>query len=108
MNNQQNNREYCELCGVECECTKHHLIPQSRIRNKYKDIKEDPSNLIWICRSCHDHIHSTFDNTQLRDIYNTKEKLLESEEMQKFIKWKIKHPDFKGHSKMSNERKRKS
>lgn len=97
--------DICELCGVKCKCTKHHLIPVSRVRNKYKDIKEDPLNLLWVCRSCHDQIHSCFDNTQLRDLYNTKEKLLASYEMQKFIAWKKKHPEFNGHSKMSNQRK---
>ena len=97
----------CELCGCDADLTAHHLIPKVKAKNKYREIKDDPSNLIWICRSCHDQIHAIFDNTQLRDIYNTKDKLLSSNEMQKFIKWKIKHPEFKGHSKMSNERKRK-
>lgn len=96
----------CELCGLPCELTKHHLIPQARIRNKYKAIKEDPSNLLWICRSCHDQIHSLWDETTLRDLYNTKEKLLSAPEMKKFIVWKRKHPDFSGHSKMSNARRR--
>ena len=103
----QDNIQRCELCGLECEPTKHHLIPQSRIRNKYKEIKEDPSNLLWICRSCHDQIHSLWDESTLRDLYNTKDKLLDAPEMQKFIKWKIKHQDFTGHSKMSNDRKRR-
>ena len=103
----QDNIQRCELCGLECEPTKHHLIPQSRIRNKYKEIKEDPSNILWICRSCHDQIHSLWDESTLRDLYNTKDKLLAAPEMQKFIKWKIKHPDFNGHSKMSNDRKSK-
>ena len=102
------NNDKCELCGCEAHLTVHHLIPRLKAKNKYKEIKDDPLNLIWICRSCHDQIHALFDNTQLRDIYNTKDKLLSSDEMQKFIKWKIKHPEFKGHSKMSNERKRKS
>ena len=103
----QDNIQRCELCGLECEPTKHHFIPQSRIRNKYKEIKEDPSNIIWICRSCHDQIHSLWDESTLRDLYNTKDKLLAAPAMQKFIKWKIKRPDFNGHSKMSNDRKSK-
>lgn len=97
----------CELCGCDADLTVHHLVPKIKAKNKYREIEDDPSNLIWICRSCHDQIHAIFDNAQLRDIYNTKDKLLSSDEMQKFIKWKIKHPEFKGHSKMSNERKRK-
>ena len=97
----------CELCGLECDQTKQHHIPQSRIRNKYKEIKEDPSNILCICRSCHDQIHSLWDESTLRDLYNTKDKLLAAPEMQKFIAWKRKHPDFTGHSKMSNDRKSK-
>ena len=96
----------CELCQCEIdELTVHHLIPKSRIKNKYKEIKEDPNNLLWICRSCHDQIHALFTNTELRDIYNTKESLLSNENMIKYIQWKIKHPNFDGHSKMSNKRK---
>ena len=95
----------CELCNCECELTAHHLIPKSRIRNKYKEMKEDPSNLIWICRQCHDQIHALWDESTLRDLYSTKDKLLADEKMQKFIAWRQKHPDFDGHSKMSNSRK---
>ena len=100
-------RPKCELCGLECELTKHHLVPKLKAKNKYKDIKEDPSNIIWICRSCHDQIHSLWDESTLRDLYSTKESLLKSSEMQKFIAWKKKHPEFKGHSKMNNNRRRK-
>ena len=105
MSKKDSHQELCELCGLPCETTAHHLIPKSRIRNKYKDIKEDSSNLIWICRSCHDQIHSLWDESTLRDLYNTKDKLLAAPEMQKFIAWKRKHPDFTGHSKMSNARR---
>ena len=101
------NNGTCELCGVECHLTKHHLCPQLKCKNKYKEIKEDPSNLIWICDSCHGHIHATFSESELRDLYSTKEKLLEAPEIKKYLKWKEKHPDFKGHSKMSTERKRR-
>ena len=96
----------CSLCGAEEKLTKHHLIPQVRAKNKYKEVKDDPSNWLWICRSCHDQLHAVFTETQLRDNYNTKEKLLESDEMTKFIAWKRKHPGFKGHSKMSNSKRR--
>ena len=96
----------CELCQCEIDkLTVHHLIPKSRIKNKYKEVKEDPNNLLWICRSCHDQIHALFTNTELRDIYNTKESLLSNESMIKYIQWKIKHPNFKGHSKMNNRRR---
>ena len=97
----------CELCGAECKLTLHHLVPQVRCKNKYKEVKDDPSNHLWVCDSCHGHIHATFTENELRDLYSTKEKLLATPEMQKFIAWKIKHPDFNGHSKMSVDKKRR-
>ncbi len=99
------NNDRCELCGLKCKLSKHHLVPQLKCKNKHKDIKDDPSNILWICRSCHDQIHALWDESTLRDLYNTKEKILEAEEMKKYIAWKIKHPDFNGHSKMSNKRR---
>lgn len=100
-------RSCCELCGVECELTKHHLVPKVRAKNKYKAIKDDDSNIILICRQCHDQLHSLWDESTLRDLYSTKEKILSSPDMKKFISWRQKHPDYAGHSKMSNKRKRK-
>ena len=97
----------CQTCGLEEDLTKHHLVPQLKAKNKYKEIKEDPSNIIWICRSCHDQIHALKSESELRDCYNTLDKLLEMPEFAKYVAWKKKHPDFKGHSKMSNSRKHK-
>jgi len=98
-------KDRCELCGLECDLTKHHLVPKLKAKNKYKEIRDDDSNILMVCRSCHDQIHSLWNESQLRDLYSTREALLSSPEMQKFIAWKRKHPDFKGHSKMSNSRK---
>jgi len=95
----------CELCGCECKLTLHHLIPQLKCKNKYKQNKNDDSNHIMICRQCHDQIHALHDETDLRDNFNTLEKLLQDEELMKFVNWRKKHPDFNGHSKMSNKRK---
>lgn len=99
--------EKCELCGTQCELTRHHLIPRLKAKNKYKEMKNDPSNILMICRSCHDFVHANFSENELRDMYNTKEALMSNDEIQKFLKWKKKHPDFSGHSKMSHKRKNK-
>ena len=96
----------CELCQCEIDkLTIHHLIPKSRIKNKYKDIKDDPTNTLYVCRSCHDQIHSLFSESELRDLYFTKDLLLGNDEFRKFVEWKKNHPNFTGHSKMSNRRK---
>lgn len=98
--------DICQLCGTKCICTKHHLIPQSKAKTgKYKQIKEDPNNHLQICRSCHDQIHALFSNNELRDFFYTKELLLANNDLNKYISWKKKHPEFTGHSKMSNQRK---
>lgn len=95
----------CQLCGCETELTKHHCVPQSKCKNKYKQIKEDSDNHIWICRQCHDHIHATYDNNWLRDNLNTLDKILADEKIMTFVNWRKKHRDFKGHAKMRNSRK---
>lgn len=98
----------CATCGFETELTLHHLVPQSKAKSgKYKQIKDDPSNHLWICRSCHDQIHALYENNILRDVYNTANALLNAPEFAKYVAWKKKHPDFKGHSKMSNIKKYK-
>ena len=99
--------ERCALCGVETELTLHHLVPQARCKNKYKQVKDDPSNHLYICRQCHDAIHAAYTETELRDSYCTLEALREAPAVKKFVAWRQKHPDFNGHSKMSVEKKRK-
>lgn len=97
----------CELCGLECKPTLHHLIPQSQSRHKNKYLKTDEGNFLWICTECHSQIHALFSNFELKELYNTKEKLMEEPRMRKFVEWRMKHPEFSGSSKMSNDRKKK-
>ena len=97
--------ETCAACGCEGPLTLHHLVPQVKCHNKYKDTKDDPSNHVMLCRSCHDQIHALWSENELRDSYSTLEKLMAAPEFKKFVDWKKKHPDFKGHSKMSKDRK---
>lgn len=101
-------KDRCEICGTECEVTKHHLVPASETKNKYKKLKNDEGNFIWICRLCHDQIHALFQINELRDVYNTKEALLSNEKFAKFVEWRKKHPEYDGHSKMSKELKLKT
>ena len=95
----------CELCGCEAELTKHHLVPKLKAKNKYREARDDESNLIWICRPCHDQVHALYSESELRDLYPTKEKLLAAEGMARFVEWRRKHPDFSGHSKLSGRRR---
>lgn len=95
----------CELCGLKCKTTKHHLIPQQVSRHKNKYLKTDESNFLWICRECHSQIHAMFTNHELKESYCTKDALLGNERFHAFVDWRRKHPDFSGSAKMSRGRK---
>lgn len=49
---------------VECEVCQspavdiHHIIPRSKFGKKTKDKQDHPSNLIALCRECHNIAHS--------------------------------------------------
>ena len=84
-------KDICPICGRELgnpdSISKHHLIPKSQ---GGKD-----SELILIHNICHQKIHSVFSIKELKAEFNTVKKLVEHEEMRKFIKWVAKkHPDF--------------
>ena len=102
-----NKTDKCEICGVECNTTKHHLIPQVVSRHKNKYLKTDEGNFLWVCVECHSQIHALFSNQELKELYDTKEKLLAEPRFHKFVEWRKKHPEFKGSSKMAKERRPK-
>jgi hypothetical protein len=79
-------QDNCPLCGrpLAEPKNKHHLIPKS------KGGKNIPP--VWMHKICHDKIHSVFTENELRDYYNTAERLQENEEITKFIKWLQKQP----------------
>ena len=47
----------CEVCG-SVACDIHHIVPRSRFGKKRKDEQDDVSNLIALCRECHDKAHN--------------------------------------------------
>ena len=98
----------CETCGCVAPLTKHHLVPVHvcRTAKHGKELKTDDANVVWICRTCHDFLHATWTDQELRDLYSTKEKLMAAPEFAKFVAWRRKHPEFKGSSKMGNRRHR--
>jgi hypothetical protein len=81
--------EKCPLCDrpLAEPITKHHLIPLS------KGGKDTPT--VPMHKICHDKIHATFTETELKTHYHTVERLQEHEEIARFIKWvKKKEPEF--------------
>jgi 5-methylcytosine-specific restriction endonuclease McrA len=55
---------YCEQDRILCEVCKklavdiHHVIPRSKFGKKTKHLQDDISNLIALCRECHEKAHA--------------------------------------------------
>ena len=75
-----NNDTMCQFCKMLVYTRKHHLIP----RSKQGKITID------CCETCENYIHRSWNNNELRDIYNTVESILKTNKFQKFLKWRLK------------------
>lgn len=91
----------CPICNrdmINGSYNDHHFIPKS-FGGKEK---------ITIHKICHDKIHHTFSEREIFNYYNTIERILENEEIKKFIKWvRKKSPDFYSRNKDTEVRRRK-
>lgn len=93
----------CPICkrpltGIVDLDQEHHLVPKT-FKGK---------ETIRIHRICHQKIHATFSERELANYYHTPARLLEHEEMQKFVKWvSKKDPTFYDKNNDTKERKRK-
>ncbi len=47
---------YCEICGVNRNLDRHHVIPKGMGGSKDPQV-HDAANLITLCRGCHRKIH---------------------------------------------------
>lgn len=92
--------EICVICQRELghiNISKHHLIPKSRGGKK--------SELITIHNICHQKIHATFTEKELKKNYNTVEKLTTHESIVNFVKWVAKKdPAFYQKNQASNNK----
>ena len=100
----------CTICGRELvpgpTIDEHHLIPKTHGNRDKQAYEKD--NIILIHKICHSKIHHTFSENELYTYYHTVERLLEHEEIQKFIKWiSKKDPEFMDKNKDTKQRKRK-
>jgi len=82
----------CPICGREDggEMQDHHLKPVT-FKSRTKEV-HDPGNFVHIHKVCHQKIHATFSEHDLFQYYHTVERLLENEDMRKFVKWINKKP----------------
>lgn len=86
--------KHCEICGTTNTITFHHLIPRTCHRNKWfkKHFSKDDMQTrgIDVCRKCHSFIHKTFSEKELGRNFNTLEKILENEGVQRYRRWALK------------------
>lgn len=90
----------CEMCKRQMLLTFHHLIPKDTHR-RYEgkrlppgvDGPTKPTKQFlnqygtMICRKCHNFVHNLASNDKLATEYNTVEKLLADESVQRWIAW---------------------
>lgn len=58
----------CEVCGAVAKDI-HHVVPRSKFGKKRKHEQDAPTNLIALCRNCHDKAHASKEfNESLKDI----------------------------------------
>ena len=81
--------EICPLCNRELggEIVRHHLIPPS------KGGKDTP--VINMHKICQEKVNTVFELMEQKRYYHTIERILENDEIVKFVKWlKNKEPEF--------------
>lgn len=93
----------CQLCGRETLLTRHHLIPQSRHRNKWnkKNFSRTAvkSELLLLCSACHKQIHALLSEKELERGYSTLEAIREHPGIREFVEWiRAKPPGFRPRS----------
>lgn len=82
----------CELCQRDgVVLTRHHLIPRMQHRRRatqrHFDRQEMRERLLYVCRPCHNHIHTLFSEKQLASEFNTLEALLLVPALREFVDW---------------------
>jgi len=91
----------CEICHrdmTDKSTNRHHLLPRAF----------GGKETIELHRICHDKLHHVFSEREMKNFYHTIERIVQHEEIQKFIKWvKNKDPDFYSSNKDSQVRKSK-
>ena len=91
----------CALCNLEYnedEINFHHLIPKSFHSNKKiaKLFNKEYLNTygVYLCKACHNKLHSCITEREMAVNLNTIEKIKENEDIKNWIIWKQKHPNF--------------
>jgi len=67
----------CSFCGRVVQTRGHHVVPKSK----------GGREIVPTCHSCEDFIHKTWSHKELRDTFNTVEKIRADERLQRFLAW---------------------
>src|SRR5438309_795049 len=67
----------CAFCNRNVPTRGHHVVPRCK----------GGSYVAPTCCSCEDFIHKTWSHNELRDTFNTVEKIIADARFQKFLRW---------------------
>ena len=73
----------CLFCGRDVPTRGHHIVPRCK----------GGRDIVPACHSCEDFIHKTWTHNQLRDEFNTVERIKADERFGKFLRWLYKQKD---------------
>lgn len=59
----------CQVCNAPAHDI-HHIVPRSKFGSKRKHEQDHISNLIALCRSCHDKAHSNELTREMLEEFN--------------------------------------
>jgi hypothetical protein len=69
--------EACAFCKREVPRRGHHVVPRCK----------GGRDIASTCHSCEDFIYKTWTHNELRDTFNTVEKIKSDRRFQKFLRW---------------------
>ncbi len=69
--------EACAFCNRKVPTRGHHVVPRCK----------GGRDIAPTCHSCEDFIHKTWTHNELRDEFNTVEKIQADPRFQKFLRW---------------------
>ncbi len=75
--------EGCAFCKRKVPTRGHHVVPRCK----------GGTETAPTCHSCEDFIHKTWSHNELRDAFNTVERILGDARYQKFLRWLHKQHD---------------
>ena len=69
--------EVCAFCNREVPTRAHHVVPRCK----------GGRDIAPTCHSCEDFIHKTWTHNELRDTFNTVQKIRSDTRFRKFLRW---------------------